>query len=163
MNFQDKPNIKKALRPSIISSFIIICLTIPLVVFFIISSISIISSPYTSFPWWMWIPLIIILLILIVPACIILINEIAILRSKTINNEQIMKLNSRIFNSSICCIILYSIYLIANLVLFLLKKQIKFYIFGTSHLYEFLVVIFLILICLVYPVVHCIKFNKKQK
>ena len=163
MNFQDKPIIKKALLPSLISSFIIICLAIPLVVFFIISSISIISSPYTSFPWWMWIPLIIILLIIIVPACIILINEIAILRSKSINNEQIRKLSSRIFKSSICCIILYSIYIVANLVLFLLKAQIKFYIFGISNLYEFLVVIFLILICLVYPILHCIKFNKKQK
>ena len=106
MNFQDKPIIKKVLLPSLISSCIIICLAIPLVVFFIISYISIISSPYTSFPWWMWIPLIIILLIIIVPACIILINEIAILRSKSINNEQIRKLNSRIFKSSICCIIL---------------------------------------------------------
>lgn len=164
MDIKDKQAIKKALFPSLLSSSIIIALTVPLVIFFIISSISIITAqPYTSFPWWMWIPLIIVLLILIIPAFIILINEISILRNKEINNEQITKLSSKIFKSSICCIVLYSIYFAANLVLFLIRKQIKFYIFGVGDLYEFLLIIFTIVICLIYPILHCIKFNKKAK
>ena len=162
--FKDQPMMKKTIMPSLLSSLIIISLTVPLMVFFLVITISTLiysQTAMTSFPWWGLIPLIIILLILIVPACFIAINEIKFLRNKEINKAQIVKLNNKIFWSSVCCIYLYSVYFITNLVLFLMKERVMLYIFGASHVYEFFIAVLLVLISLLYPILHCVKFNKK--